>query len=464
MANNTQIPDGYFYDEEYAKDHPGYLYTDPYGNTFFTNEYEELNPGNEHGSSHYNNIQTKAVNSTVYQNAYKLFSSAPFQSEMWLQRLEALVLALQDIPRNPWDVNDGFHNEVNEKSQLEQFFLNVNTLVSEYQQWFNSLPPEQRSQYSSAGINVALDGGSSITGSTAPTSNAAPAGVGNLSNSSEDNALNYISSISGGLLSFISAFNGVFGTAVSLSNAKRSNATQRDISQDTLNLQRQQLGLNPISLGSSTIPSITSQDILTGPLNAAQMKNSLDYMRFANEFQPEALLQSAYNSGQAEVFQEMYGELGNLKLQSVYLDALLQLEIKSSSIKNVQLEQKKTSATSEAFDSLGQDLVNSQMESQTSGFKESKSLSELRSRVQQYKKNVISDWIEKANDPHNPYGWMYQTMLMKLTGSVSEYGNPADVMFDYGTESTDIITKWLQTITEFNTKSKQGKVPTKKSK
>lgn len=449
---HANLPEGAYYDEIYAQSHPGYLYTDKYGSVMMSGNYGDLHPGNSHGSSQYTAIQTLAVNSSVYQNAYALFSSAPFQSDMWLQRLESLVLSLQMPVVNPWDITQTQYDSVM-RASLEQFYLNVNSLISEYQQWYNSLPPEQRKQFDSAGVNVALDGGSLLTGSSVPTSGQQSSNFGDLQNSAIDNALNYVTSITGGFLSFISAFNGVFGTAASFINASKQLELQHDTSQDTLNLQRQQLGLQPITLGKSTDTYVVNQDNLNGPINAASSKNMLENIRNLNQYFPEAQLNAAINSDQSNVFTEIYGEIGNMRLQSIYLDALLQNEIKSFSLSQAELDKKRTDAHSSAFDSLGSELITSEMSSQTSQFKESAQLSSLRKTVSEYKRKVISDWIKKANDDKNPYSWMYQTMLMKLSPNLNEYGNPADVSFEYGENSTDIITKWLKSICEFKTRT-----------
>lgn len=445
---HANLPEGAYYDEIYAQSHPGYLYTDKYGSVMMSGNYGDLHPGNHHGSTQYTAIQTHAVNSSSYQRAYALFSTAPTQSEMWLQRLESLVLSLQMPTVNSWDIT-GVQYENTMRASLEQFYLNINSLVSEYQQWYNSLPIEQRTQFSSAGVNVALDGGSLLTGSSVPTSAQQSSNFGDLQNAATDNALNYVSAVSGGFLSFISTFNGVFGSAASFINTSKQLDLQHDNFQDTLNIQRQQLGLQPISLGKSTDPYVVGQDNLTGPISAASSRNSLENIRNLNQYFPEAALQASINSGQSDVFQEIYGEIGNMRLQSIYLDSLLQNELKTFALSQNELEKKKVDATSSAFDSLGSDLVTSEMSSQTANFKESEKLSILRSKVADYKRQVISDWIKKANDNKNPYSWMYQTMLMKLSPNLNEYGNPADVTFEYGENSTDIVTKWLKSICDF---------------
>lgn len=450
---NSQLPEGAYFDEIYAQSHPGYLYTDKYGSVMMSGQYGDTHPGKNHGSPQYTSIQSQAVSSTAYQRAYDLFSASPFQSDMWLQRLEALVLSLQMPTYNPWDIS-GVQYENTMRASLEQFYINVNSLISEYQQWFNSLPAEQRSQFSSSGINIALDGGSAITGSSVPSSSQQSSGFGDLSNAATDNALNYVSAVSGGFLSFISAFNSVFSTVSSFVNSRAQITTQRETNQDSLNLQRQQLGLQPISLGKSTDPYVVEQDNYTGPIRSSAAKNDLDYFTYSNDAFPERQLQAAIVGEQSDVFQEIYGEIGNIRLQNMYLDVLLQNEIKSYGIKQAQLDTKKAETNLENFDTLGSDLIVSEMSSQVSSFKESKSLSDLRKKVSDYKRKVIDDWISKANDNSNPNRWMYQTMLMKLSPSLNEYGNPADVTFDYGEQSTEIITKWLNTISDFTPKPK----------
>lgn len=405
-------------------------------------------------------LRTRVFNSTAYQTVYKHFSNSP-NSDYWLGRLQAFFDSLSIPERNWWnDVSDSFTNKYSVEFQqsYEAAMINLQNLYNEWFQWFTKLPVEQRKQFDSAGINVALDGGSQITGTSSPSSEIQPSGLGDLSNTATDNALNFVSEISGGFLSFISAFNSVFSTAASFVNTQEQIQTQRDFNQDSLNLQRQQLGLQPISLGKSTDPYVIEQDNYNGPLRAAGVKNDLDYFKYLNDSFSERQLQAAIVSEQSDVFQEVYGELGNIRLQNMYLDALLQNEIKSYGIKQAQLDKKKSETTSEIFDTLGSQVIKSEMSSQVSSFKESKTLSDLRKKVADYKRKVIDDWISKANNQKNPHRWMYQTMLMKLSSSLNEYGNPADVSFEYGEQSTAIITKWLESISDFSSKPTKYKV------
>lgn len=405
-------------------------------------------------------LRTRVFNSSAYQTVHEQFSHSP-NSDYWLGRLQAFFDSLSIPERNWWnDVSDSFTNKYSVEFQqaYEVAMTNLQNLYNEWFQWFTKLPLEQRKQFDAAGVNIALDGGSQLTGTTAPSSQIQPSGLGDLSNAATDNAMNFVSAVSGGFLSLISAYNSVFSTAANFVNTQEQIQTQRDINQDSLNLQRQQLGLQPISLGKSTDPYVVGQDNLNGPIRSAGAKNDLDYFKFLNDSFSERQLQAAIVGEQSDVFQEVYGEIGNIRLQNMYLDALLQNEIKSYGIKQAQLDKKKAETNFETFDTLGSQLTESEMTSQVSSFRESKTLSDLRKKVADYKRQVIDDWITKATDQKNRNRWMYQTMLMKLSSSLNEYGNPADVSFDYGEQSTEIITKWLESISDFSPKPSKYKV------
>lgn len=126
---------------------------------------------NDHVYSEAEYIREDVMNSDIYKQAYSLFSSSPDYS-MFLQRLQGILDSITVAEDTFWDrigVSNKFDDSL--RSAYDYAIEQIQLLVKEFHEWYNSLPATQVQQYQDAGINAAITGagvsGSTLNGQTA---------------------------------------------------------------------------------------------------------------------------------------------------------------------------------------------------------------------------------------------------------------------------------------------------------
>lgn len=166
---------------------------------FTNNKYFE---GGKLGSSA---NQRQIIASDVYQKAKALFSKS--QDPVWMQRLQAIVQSAQTYTaNNPFsELFNGQQLQDKNNEVISLALQQIQELISEYQQFQNSLPSTQVQQFKDAGLNPLTQsiGGSSISAGVQPQTT----GVPNTTplSSTIDTLVGLVTSTTGGILSFITA-------------------------------------------------------------------------------------------------------------------------------------------------------------------------------------------------------------------------------------------------------------------
>ena len=421
---------------------------------------ESSNPSNstDVNSSPFNDILSKAeeqhrsygstalyifVNTSSFKQAYDSFSKGPSPDE-WVARLLSIANSISEVTYSFWDViREGFagawSKEQKNLAAAAQGQLQV--LISEWQSFVNSLPATQRQQYEDAGLNVALDGGASLSGSDIQSSQAAGFIDTNSANQDFDNALNFATSLSGGLLDLINTVNSVFSGVSERSISMQGLTKQSDTSLQSINMQRMQLGLNPISKLSSfdsrndlAVKYLTDKNFFKNVSEKARAE--LDSI--ISEGMVLTLQESQKKEGQFAAYSNITQQLGQIYFGQLLYDQMSAYERSkfvyenSQKINSMSLESQETG--------LAQQRVN--LSSAVSSFAESSSLNDFHKKLIDYKKSVLSKWIKEAGSD-SPNAWLYASLLMKSNFDMTEFMNPSDVGIKYGKDVTEILSSFF---------------------
>lgn len=379
------------------------------------------------------------VNSSSFQQAYDSFSHGPNPDE-WLARLYAIANAIPEPTYSFWDViREGFSGswtkEQNQYAAAAQEQLQI--LISEWQSFINSLPSTQRQQYADAGLNIALDGGSALTGSSISASSAPGFANTGLANQDFDNAMNFATSLSDGLLSLIQTVNTVF-SGVGQRDISRENVQKTaQASLQSLNLQRYQLGLNPLS----SLSGVDSLDDI-----AVKYLSDKNFYKNVSE-KERAEIDSIISQGMGISLQEsqkregQFGEFSNItqQLGQIYFGQMLYDKMAAyEKSKFIYENSQKTNQMSLDSQEVGLELQKTSLQSAKSQFSESDSLNAFHKKLIDYKRSVLSHWVNTASSD-DPNAWLYASLLMKSNFDMTDFMSPADVGFDYGKNVTDLI-------------------------
>lgn len=432
-------------------------------------EYIDLvqnDPKNVYSTSH---LQRKFTSSNAYKQAKDLFESGPY-SEVWLAKLEQLVSSLRMPDANFWsDVGNTFANTYSNRftEMLNNAFVSLNNLINEWFSWFNSLPQEQRQQFESAGLNIALDGGSMLSGSqTSPQGIAPSPDFQGQQNQAFDNAVNFVTSTADGLLNLVGLVNQVF----SLKQQKRSLDISENSTLSSVNLQRLALGLTPLSsLPDAKSSKVQDSDAMSsfGIKSSNEAEAGSKKSRIALETEVNPLYNSVHDATFLGIgpYNEIMSELGNIQLgqiiyQQIYDKEKLAFDSKQLEINSqIQSEYGTALATGEAQTALAEQAAK-QVE-----FRTSSKLKEFGEQLYDYKKEILSDWIEKANSD-SPDAFIYSSMLMKSGLQMSDFMGPADAWLNYAERGSGILddilgvfspAKWLRPKKIFNTINNKSK-------
>ena len=399
-------------------------------------------------------LQQEFCNSQAFRQAFELFSNCP-EPQTWLARLSALVLSIVtpkgDEHFNRWDSLEGyFQGDPERASALNTAYSNLSNLVNEYSTWFNSLPATQRSQYDQAGLNIALSGGSQLSGSAVPSANIATSDVVDASNQAFDNVVNFATSTAGGLLELIGSVQNVFR----LGQSGRQLDIQEDSTLSTVNQQRISLGLNPLSklsdVGSKK--TIASDELSSYAIKSANEQEAASKKsRIALETEVNPLYDAVDNAARLDVapYNEILAKIGNIQFATKLYNEIYQNELT-----NFNLEQQKIK--NQVLSQYGGELalgeaqtVLEEQAAKKAQFKRSAKLDELGESLVNYKKSMLSDWITKANS-NSPDAFIYSSLLMKSGLNLSEFMGPAEVGIDYISKGSDILDNILGVLNPLN--------------
>lgn len=411
--------------------HPGY---DP--------EYmylQQNDPKNIYSTS---KLRQQFISSDAYKKAKKLFESGP-QSEVWLAKLEQLVASLGMPEANFWsDVGNAFANTYANRYQelLNNAFVSLNNLINEWFEWFNKLPKEQRSQFEDAGLNIALDGGSMLTGSqTSPQGIAPSPDFQGQQNQAFDNAVNFVTSVGSGLLGLIGAVQNTF----KLTQSAKQISIAEDTSLSDINQKRLSLGLSPLAKLSdvSSKKVIASDELSSFGIKSRNEQEALaKNTRVALETEVNPLYDSVENAARLGIgpYNEIMAEIGNVQLATKLYNQLYQSELTNF---NLEQQKIKNQVLSEYGGELALGEAQTALEEQSAKkaqFKRSAALEELGETLVNYKKAMLKDWIEKANSGRAD-SFIYSSLLMKSGLQLSDFMGPAEVGIDYISKGSDII-------------------------
>lgn len=400
----------------------------------------ENNPAYRYNTEH---LRLEFTSSAAYKSVYRAFESSQ-NSEVWLNKLQQIVDSLNLESRNFWsDVTNTFGNTYAKQytEALNQAYASLQQLYDQWFEWQNSLPSTQRSQYADAGINVALDGGSQITGSVAPSRSIEPISTAEVSNQAFDNALNFVTATSGGLLDLVNLVNGTFRIGLDFNLRNRSLDIQEKSLKQTghskiqdLNLQRGQLGLSPIS-------------------DLSQFDNGVDNgffeLRGKNFYANEAANfraqydawkeQSTFNAFQQNIdgfgaYSDIMKEIGNINLSTRLYNELVAAEKSKFEKAKAEYELKRQNSLNER----SEQIIDAELDEKFSNYTESTALSDFHKQLIDYKKSVLSDWIYEANN-NKALGWLYSSVLMKSDLNLSEFMSPADAGLRYLNSGSDFL-------------------------
>ena len=382
--------------------------------------------------------------SMAYIKAKDLFEKGP-QPDVWLSKLEQLTASLGMPQGNFWsDVGNAFGNTYANRfqEQLNNAFVSLNNLTNEWFEWFNKLPKEQRAQFEQAGINVALDGGSMLSGSqTSPQGIAPSPDFQGQQNQAFDNVVNFATSLSGGLLDLINTVNSVFSGASERSISLEGLNKQADTSLQSINMQRMQLGLNPISsLSSFDSPKDLSSRYLIDKnfYNNVSQKERAYLDSVISQGMTYTLNQSQKREGQFAAYADITQQLGQIYFGQLLYEQMASYERSKFVYENSQ-KINKMSLDSQEVGLASQRVA---LSSAVSSFSESSSLNDFHKKLIDYKKSVLSDWIQEAGSD-SPNAWLFASLLMKSNFDMTEFMSPADVGVQYGQDVTDLLSTFI---------------------
>lgn len=441
--------------------------TDFYNNPNPNAEYDYLqshDPKNQYDTAH---LRYAFTTSMAYIKAKNLFTNGP-EPDVWLSKLEQLVASLGMPVGNFWsDVGNAFGNTYANRFQelLNNAFVSLNNLTNEWFDWFNKLPKEQRAQFEQAGLNIALDGGSMLSGSqTSPQGIAPSLDFQGQQNQAFDNVINFVSSTAGGLLDLVGLVNNVF----SLSQQKRSLDITENSTLYNINKERISLGLSPLSnLSSAKSPSVHESDVMSafGIKSSNEAEAGSKKSRIALETEVNPLYDAVDDATRIGIgpYNEIMAELGNILLgqriyQSIYDREKLSYDSKQLQINSqIQSEYGAALANGEAQTAL-QEQAAKQVE-----FRTSSKLKEFGELLYDYKKSMLSDWIEKANSD-SPDAFIYSSLLMKSGALLNDFMSPGEVGLDYINKGSDILDDLLGLVNPLGwfKALKKGKAKSKK--
>lgn len=434
---------------------------DPEANEFYNNpnpnaEYDYLqshDPKNQYDTAH---LRYEFTTNIAYHKAKQLFESGP-QPDVWLAKLEQLVSSLSMPDGNFWsDVGNAFSNTYANRYQelLNNAFVSLNNLTNEWFEWFNKLPKEQRQQFEDAGLNIALDGGAMLTGSqTSPQGIAPSPDFQGQQNQAFDNAVNFVTSTAGGLLNLIGLVNNVF----SLRQQKRSIDISENSTLSSVNLQRLALGLNPLSsLSDVNSSKVQDADVMSafGIKSSNEAEAGSKKSRIALETDVNPLYDAVDDATRLGIgpYNEIMAKIGNIQLgqkiyQMLYDREKLNFDSKQLAINSkIQSEYGSALATGEAQTALAEQAY------KQTDFRVSAKLKEFGEQLYDYKKAILSDWIDKANSD-SPDAFIYSSLLMKSGFEMTDFMGPTDVWLNYGEKGSGLLddilgifnpVKWLK--------------------
>ncbi len=395
-------------------------------------------------SSQLTSYQYQFVYSPAVKQAVQLFLNCP-NPDIWLSRLSTIVNSIV----TPHDNNFGdnaFHDlgtflggDKEGTAALNTAYNNLNNLLSQFYEWFNKLPVQQRQQFESAGMNISLDGGSMLSGSDAPAATALPSSAVEASNVSFDNAINFVTSTAGGLLDLVGLVNNVF----SLRQQKRSLDITENSTLYNINKERISLGLSPLpNLSFAKSPSVQASDEMSafGIKSSNEAEAGSKKSRIALETDVNPLYDAVDDATRLGIgpYNEIMAELGNIQLgqkiyQTLYDKEKLAFDSKQLDIQTqIQGEFGVDLAVGEAQTAL-QELSAKQVE-----FRTSSKLKEFGEQLYDYKKTILSDWIQKANSG-SADSFLYSSLLMKSGVLLNDFMSPGEVGLHYINKGSDII-------------------------
>lgn len=389
-------------------------------------------------------LQREFLDSAAVKQAIQLFLNCP-NPDIWLSRLASIVNSIVSPHDNSFgdnpirNIGEFFGGDKERAAALNTAYNNLNSLLAEFYQWFNSLPAEQRSQFDAAGINIALDGGSAITGSSAPSASIQPSGVVDASNIAFDNAVNFVTSVGSGLLGLIGAVQNTF----KLTQSAKQISIAEDTTLSDINQKRLSLGLSPLAKLSdvSSKKVIASDELSSFGIKSRNEQEALaKNTRVALETEVNPLYDTVDNAARLGIgpYNEIMAEIGNVQLATRLYNQLYQSELT-----NYNLEQQKIK--NQVLSVYGGELAlgeaQTALEEQSAKkaqFKRSAALEELGETLVNYKKQMLKDWIQKANSGRAD-SFIYSSLLMKSGLSLSDFMGPAEVGIEYISKGSDII-------------------------
>lgn len=383
------------------------------------------------------------VNSSTFQQAYQSFSKGPNPDE-WVSRLFSIAYSISEVTYSFWDViKEGFGGFWTKEQQKLAAAAQgqLHTLISQWQAHINSLPSTQRQQYQDAGLNIALDGGSALSGSSISDSPAAGFIDTNSVNQDFDNALNFATSLSGGLLDLINTVNTVFSGVGQRSIAKDTISKQSEASLQSINLQRMQLGLNPIStLSSFDSPTDLAARYLSDKnfYQNVSDKERAEINAIISEGMGITLQESQKREGQFAAYADITQQLGQIYFGQMLYDQMSSFEKSKFVYENSQ----KINSMSLESQEVGLAAQRTALSSAVSSFAESSSLNSFHKQLIDYKKSVLSKWVQEAGS-NNPNAWLYASLLMKSNFDMTEFMSPSDVGIKYGKDVTELLSSFF---------------------
>lgn len=400
-------------------------------------------------------LQREFLESAAVKQAVQLFLNCP-NPDIWLSRLASIVNSIvsphdNSFGEDPFQaIGEFFGGDKERAAALNTAYNNLNTLLSEYYQWFNSLPAEQRSQFESAGLNIALDGGSAITGSSSPTASIQDSGVVEASNIAFDNAVNFVTSVGGGLLGLIGAVQDTF----KLAQTQQQISIAEDTTLSDINQKRLSLGLSPLAKLSDVkskkvldADELSSFGISSKNAQEAASKNS----RVLLETEVNPLYDSVDNAARLGIgpYNEIMAEIGNVQLATKLYNQLYQSELTNFNLEQQKINNQVLSQYGSQL-ALGEAQTALQEQSaKKAQFKRSAALEELGETLVKYKKSMLKDWIKKANSG-SVDSFIYSSLLMKSGLTLSDFMGPAEVGFDYLNKGSNFVSDLLGIINPLN--------------
>lgn len=334
-----------------------------------------------------NTVQSRIYASETYKQAYALFSQE--EDKIWLQRLEAIVSSAQTANESIWDSMQ-LSNKSKDKdyAAYQKAMDEIQALISEYQQFRNTLPVTQVDQANDAGVNLALTGGtqaSDIAGrtpsATDPSALAGTSGIEMLSL-----LTSIASNLTGGVL-------GIFNAGLNFYNSHRGN----DRADRELMLSMFDRGVAP-SAAYDKKGSAASQMTLSPTWENKLSQESLGY--------EEALLNRDRVALEKHVFmqectQDIYKDILRLRLEAEASGHERQLVEDEAGIRRAGYE-----ATVTANLDPETEAVN-----RTENMKTSTKKAQVDRKLQQAADNLVKKWYKKAFDDDS---FIHQMLLLQL--------------------------------------------------